>query len=145
MDRINMVNEMLERHSLFRKSYIGDLEFKENKYEILNILMNRAINDSVGTYNIEKAIIRLEKIIEMNNVFEQNGVDGFTEKMRETWENSLFKLIDCEKSVIDINQYVNFNLQQYKKMLQIGESADINRDKLEIEKLKIKYMNKKRR
>ena len=145
MDKVDMINDMLESHSLYRKSYIDDLESKENKYKILKLLMKRAINDSVGTYNIEKEVIKLQKIIEMNISFESKRADDCTDRLREIWKHSLLVLLDYKKSVLDINEYVNFNLQQYMNILHIGNVADINRDKLEFDILKINYMNKKRR
>ena len=60
MDKTEIINHMLEIHRQYRKSYIDDMESYEKKFEILKILMNRAINESIGTYNLEKDVVKFQ-------------------------------------------------------------------------------------
>lgn len=144
MDKINVIYDMLEGQRLYRKSFVDDLITEEKKYKILIILMKRANIDSIGTYNIEKEVIRLQKIREMSQTLELKDPD-ISEQFRDIWENSLRMLLDHDKGAIDVKQSVDFYLQKYRGMIHIGNIADINLDKLELDKLKIKYMTKNRR
>lgn len=143
MDKTEIINHMLEIHRQYRKSYIDDMESYEKKFEILKILMNRAINESIGTYNLEKDVVKFQKVTEMNALFHNIGILNL--QINDIWKHSLYIALGCENKVLDVEQYVDFNLQQYKKMLHIGMAADVSRGQLEFEKLKIIYMNKQRR
>lgn len=144
MDKINVIYDMLEGQRLYRKSFVDDLITEEKKYKILIILMKQANIDSNGTYNIEKEVIMLQKIREMSQTLELKNPD-ISEQFRNIWENSLWMLLNHDKGAIDVKQWVDFHLQKYRGMIHIGNIADINLDKLELDKLKIKYMTKKRR
>lgn len=143
MDKTEIINHMLEIHRQYRKSFIDDLEAYEKKFEILKLLMNRAINESVGTYNLEKGVVKLQKVTEMNALFHDMGISN--SQINDIWKQSLYIVLGCENTVVDVEQYVNLNLQHYKEILQIGMAADVSRGQLEFDKLKIMYMNKQRR
>jgi len=145
MDKKSVIYNMLEAQKKYRESFLEELIHNEKKYELLKILMNYALTELSGTYNIEKEILNYQKVFEMLITFEKKYEDIDLQNLKEIWQNSLWKLIDYENSYIDLKQYINFNLQQYREMIHIGNKADINRNKIEFDKLKIKYMEKKRR
>ena len=144
MDNKSIIEKMIDCHRAYRKSYIEDLD-SNNKYEILKLLLNKAINDSNGTYNVEKDIIKFQKVLDINNSFELANYDGIDIRLKKMWESSLYVLLNCDTSDCDTSQYIEFYLARYKELLDAGVISDKNRDKLEFDKLKIKLMNKKRR
>lgn len=144
MDNKNIIEKMLDYQRIFRKSYLEELE-SDDKYKVLNLLANKSINDSYGTYNVEKEYIKNKKVLDVCNDFKSLYYDEIDENLKEIWKTSVAMLINCESSAIDIVKYTEFNIQVYKELLKIGNVADKNREKLEFDKLKIKLMNKKRR
>ena len=89
-------------------------------------------------------MIKIEKVSKKYNK-SNKVIDNLNLQINDIWKHSLYIALGCENKVLDVEQYVDFNLQQYKKMLHIGMAADVSRGQLEFEKLKIIYMNKQRR
>lgn len=143
MDKTEIIYHLLEIHRQYRKSFLDDLETYEKKFDILKLLMSKAINESVGTYNLEKGVMKLQKLTEMNVLF--HDLDVSNSLINDIWKQSLYIVLGCENTVVDVEQYVDINLQQYKEILHIGMAADVNRGQLEFDKLKIMYINKQGR
>lgn len=66
-------------------------------------------------------------------------------QINDIWKQSLYTLIGCDNTVLNVEQYISISLQQDKEFLRIGKVADVNKDKLEFDTMKIQYINKQRR
>ncbi len=145
MDDKVIIGKMLDYHKKFRRSYIQDLDTQDNQYKIFNLLLKKAINESSGTYNVTKDIIRYEKINKMNESFVTNLGYDMNNKIKEIWENSLFMVAGVNKNVLNIKTIIEIGIGENEKLLKAGDNAEKNVDKLEYRKLQIKLENKNNR
>lgn len=139
MDKIENIETLLKIQEEFRDKYLKDIEESSKRYRILCLLLRKKVLGEEVEFRIEKENIGLNRIIEANNSFLEEIDD---EEIKKIWFDSL----ECMSPGSGILQeLVIRKFENNRKILDIGKTADLNKDKVEFQKLKIKLMRMKGR
>lgn len=139
MDKIENIETLLKIQEEFRDKYLKDIEESSKRYRILCLLLRKKVLGEEVEFRIEKENIGLNRIIEANNSFLEEIDD---EEIKKIWFDSL----ECMSLGSGILQeLVIRKFENNRKILDIGKTADLNKDKVEFQKLKIKLMRMKGR
>ena len=139
MDKIENIETLLKIQEEFRDKYLKDIEESSKRYRILCLLLRKKVLGEEVEFRIEKENIGLNRIIEANNSFLEEIDD---EEIKKIWFDSL----ECMSLGSGILQeLVIRKFENNRKILDIGKTADLNKYKVEFQKLKIKLMRMKGR
>ena len=142
MLNLELIDKLLLLHQEFRESFKEDFASDDKKYEVLCMLLEKEVKGTT-TFNLKKDNYFLNRILEFDSRYNEFNI--LDSRVHTIWKKSIGILFGSDSNIINPNRRIQIEVLSNQSILDIGESADINRKKTEFNKLKIQYMNNKRR
>lgn len=141
---LELIDKLLLLHHEFRESFEEDFASPNKKYEVLCMLLEKEVKGT-ATFNLKKDNYFLNRILEFDSRYNEFNLLVEDSRVHTIWKKSIGVLSESDSNIINPNERIQIEMHSNQSILDIGESADINRKKTEFNKLKILYMNKIRR